>query len=241
MLPRRESQWSGGGHLTHSGIVLRGHNFKLPRVALLFAYRARSVIGTHFNVVRSRPKLGDAKVSVFVSLAASELLPNTASIHDLTETQSHRNSAHRFALGILDVSADHGFWHKLDRDAGRMVRKRGCEWRPRLADLIGRKKSRLMRLDGHGWGAQMIELEIPILVCELGILISLDEGVRNRRASGGIYDRTAKVVCGRRLLIVAKTLRFGMRQKTCERRYQYSTTTQETIPGDTKLHAHKAS
>ena len=87
----------------------------------------------------------------------------------------------------------------------------------------------------------MIELEVPILVRKLATLISLDEGIRNWHAGGGIYDGPGEDVRRRGLLIVAEGLRFGVRQKSRERRNQYSTTNPETAPGDTKPHAHKAS
>ena len=71
----------------------------------------------------------------------------------------------------------------------------------RLVDLIFRKEPRLMHLQVHGGGDQVIEPEIPILVCQFSVLIHLHQRVRNAGASAGAHDSPGKHIACSSLLL----------------------------------------
>src|SRR5579864_5813811 len=109
VLPCDELERSSRAHLSHSGIVLGRNHFKLLICALLLIDRSGSGIRAYFHVISSRLELGDAKVSVFVSLTVTLLLPNAPAIDDLSKAQSNGKIAQRFSLRILDMASNHGF------------------------------------------------------------------------------------------------------------------------------------
>ena len=121
------------------------------------------------------------KVSVFIGGSIPGLLPHLASVYDLRKTQTHRQSVERFALRILNVTANDRFRYEPHHDIGRRCGQGQHVGRVGVVELIFLKEPRLVSLNGDSTRDQALESKTPILIghldAELREIVFLSLGV----------------------------------------------------------------